>query len=48
MPSFLQIGATIGDLWSYKDTKFFMKSANFIMLYTGNFVLRYLCLVFAN
>ena len=24
----------------YKDTKFFMKSANFIMLYTGDFVLR--------
>ena len=28
-------------LWPYKDTKFFMKSANFIMLYTGNLVLRY-------
>ena len=30
------------DLWPYKDTvSFFMKSANFIMLYTGDFVLRY-------
>ena len=29
------------DLWPYKDTKFFMKFANFIMLYTGDFVLRY-------
>ena len=29
------------DLWPYKDTKFIMKSANFIMLYTGDFVLRY-------
>ena len=29
------------DLWPYKDSKFFMKSTNFIMLYTGNFVLHY-------
>ena len=29
------------DLWPNKDTKFFMKSANYIMLYTGDFVLHY-------
>ena len=29
------------DLWPYDTVSFFMKSTNFIMLYTRDFVLRY-------